>query len=136
MAVPREAVADLIYAEGWQFFWLAWVIAATLAALYRCSRQTFLTSLMLLAGWFLTNIFWNHSVVYVVSDVAFFAMTYGLWRQSREGHILTVATVYTLMWLVHWISPPFPAYMVALNLLYGIQLSAITAAAIRGCRTT
>lgn len=127
MVAPR--VEAFLFWPYWHYVWFGWSISASIAALFRCSRETFIVSLMLLAGWFLTTIFWQMTLVYIISDIAFCAMAFSLWLQSREGHILTVVTAYTLMLLVHWIGPPPPLYMLTLNFLYGMQLASITYAA-------
>lgn len=121
-----EAAADLIFAEGWQFFWLAWVVAATLAAIRVCSPQTVIVALTLLAGWVLTNVFWQIPLTYMVADAVFFTVTLGLWVQSREGHLLTVAMVYLPMLATNLAGPGFPFQMVVLNVLFGVQLSVVT----------
>lgn len=127
-----EAAEAVLFAEGWQFFWLAWVVLATLAALARCSWPTCLVAFMLLAGWLLTNVFWQMPAVYAISDVSFGAVTFGLWHQHREPHLLFVATMYASMLVVHAIQPDFPEYMLALNALFGSQLAAVSRAAYRG----
>jgi hypothetical protein len=80
---------------------------------------------MLLAGWFVSNLFWDIRPVYILSDLICALVMFGLWVQTRLPHLLTVATLYLSMLLLHWIDPPMPSYMVALNVLFGSQLLAV-----------
>lgn len=118
------ALADLIFAEGWQFAWLAFALTAVAVSHFRGSQATEFTAWMLLAGWFITNVFWPIRLVYVINDLVFGLATFGLWAVSREPHVLTVATLYGSMLLLHGINPPMPGYLVSLNVLYGFQLAA------------
>lgn len=117
--------ADLLYAEGWQFFWLALTLALVWYCRQFASGTTQLAAWMLLAGWFVTNLFWPLTAVYVANDLVFGLLTFLLWRQGGESHLLTVVVIYAAMLLLHRLNPPVPQYMVALNVLYGIQLSAL-----------
>lgn len=119
-----EAAEAILYAEGWQFFWLAGAVSAVAFTHYRRSQAREWVAWMLLAGWFITNLFWPIRLVYVINDLVFGLATLGLWAITRDPQILTIATLYGSMLLLHGINPPMPSYMVALNVLYGFQLAA------------
>jgi len=116
--------ADLIHAEGWQYVWLS----LTLIVLWKASSAhpaTYTAGWALLIGWFVSNLFWDIRPVYILSDLICALVMMGLWVQTRLPHLLTVATLYLSMLLLHWIDPPMPSYMVALNVLFGSQLLAV-----------